>query len=65
MGFVFYNEIYAKEKKMCVKRMVEVKNTYKIMGLDRSVKEKKMGYERWMVKVSVKNCAYWTNGRFD
>ena len=45
--------------------MVEVKNTYKIMGLDRYVKEKKMGYERWMVKVSVKNCAYWTNGRFD
>ena len=45
--------------------MVEVKNTYEIMGLDRSVKEKKMGYERCMVKVSIKNCAYWTNSRFD
>ena len=36
-GCKSYDEIYAKEKKMHVKQMVEVKNTYEIMGVEQTV----------------------------
>ena len=36
-GCKSYDEIYAKEKKMRVKQMVEVKNTYEIMGVEQTV----------------------------
>ena len=51
----------AKEKKMGVKRMVEVKNAQNIMGIERTVdlsEEKKMAVKRM---VEVKN-AYENNG---
>ena len=41
-------EIYAKEKKMRVKQMVEVKNTFEIMGVEQTVdliKKKKSAKE--------------------
>ena len=67
MGVKSYNEMYAKEKKMCVKQMVEVKNTYKIMKVEQTVDllKKKKGCKEWMVEVSDNDCGYWTNGRFD
>ena len=36
-GCKSYDEIYAKEKKMRVKQMVEVKNTYEIMSVEQTV----------------------------
>ena len=64
-----YNEIYAKYKKMRVKQMVEVKNTYEIMGVEQTVdltEEKKMGVKRMVeLKNAYKNNGCWMNGRFD
>ena len=50
---------------MRVKQIVEVKNTYEIMGVEQTVDliRKKKGVK--MVKVSDNDCGYWTNGRFD
>ena len=66
-GCKSYNEIYAKEKKMRVKQMVEVKNTYETMSVEQMVDliKKKKGCKEWMVEVSDNDCGYWTNGRFD
>ena len=59
-GCKSYNEIYAKEKKMRVKQMVEVKNTYEIMSVEQTVdliKKKKRGvkneYYKWSITTLV------------
>ena len=66
-GCKSYDEIYAKEKKMSVKQMVEVKNTYEIMGVEQTVDliKKKKGCKEWILEVINNNFSYWTNGRFD